>query len=403
MAVAFITQPLSNTFIASDTPIPYVFSSNQTTQPNFSFVIETLINNQVISTDIVFPEKSNRAHWDASKVTVNAIKPADRTTDLFTYSMLPTLKVRVAERYGTTPVTQTPVTSSVCKLLKASNTDEVSAINPVQYGGWIESMFPGNSVWLTNCPTDENGYQTFNTGRYYPIYATILNGRDDITVWGFTMYNSFGNPFAIYTSAVGPGCDKVSLCLDPSFLNSVAMDNGLSLYETSKIAVQVNNSNDLIVVFVGNLGAVCEEYHQISWLNNLGAYDQFLFTHNRETQLAIESQEYKKQFGRWNADNSFTYDDFTSGDTQYLKTVKPVGTLYSGYISEKYQNWLQEIYYSLDVQLYEQFLRDYVSVTRGTSKIVVTNTNTIFLKERFEDTINFQLDFRKTNWKTLTR
>ena len=66
MAVTIESEPIA--WQPSDNPLTYEFSSDQTGQPNFSFKVELKINGQTIWTDKIFPEVSNKAHWDVSSI-----------------------------------------------------------------------------------------------------------------------------------------------------------------------------------------------------------------------------------------------------------------------------------------------------------------------------------------------
>lgn len=386
MALTYIQQPPSGSFQASDTPITYVFSSNQTTQPNFSYIVETLLNNVVVSTDMVFPEKGSRAHFDASKVTLPATRAQARTSVQYSGVTLPTLRIRVSERYGTTPVTQTPVNSDTCKILKACCDDETYSNNTPS---WVEGKYTPSLSWLTDVPAIQ-GDKTFHLSRDTPFWASILNTDPDVT-YGVAFYDMSGSIFHLFTSSTVPPSDKVNLYFTPDALNTMLTGTGSTLEDVSKVRLEMNASDPLYVVFIDG---DCGEYNQLSWLNNLGTYDQFLFTHNREQEAAINAQEYKKQFGSWDNANAFTYDHLTSGDTTYLKTIQPTGSLYSGYVSQETQNWLNEIYNSVDTLLHAE---------SGFEKILVTNQSASKGKTRFDDILNFQVNYKKTNFKSINQ
>jgi hypothetical protein len=384
MAITYLQQPNSNLFVATDTPIIYLFSSNQTTQPNFSFIVETYISGVLMSTDMLFPERANRAHWDASKVTMPNIKTPVRKYGLVELSNLPTLQIKVYERYGSTPVTGIAYTSNSCKLVKAV-CDDVQYSEPTSQS-WLTVGYPPSYKWLTNAPG-----RTMYVNRQNPVYGSILNTDPAVVVQAY-VYGSLGTvdpPLAVISSTPEPGKDRVDICI--SIQNIEDAISPLSLSDVVRLEIYMNESESLNYIFVDE---DCDERNQLSWMNSLGAFDSFLFSHNHERESAIQTLEYKKQFGNWNQDNAFTFDVSNSGDTPYQKTIRTTGTLYSGPVSEEHQNWMLEIYNSIDVLLHSD---------GGNQRIIVTDEKGSYMQNRFEDILNFQVSYKKTNFKSLTK
>ena len=377
MAVTFIQQPDEKSIQSSDNPINYVFSSDQTTQANFCFIVQTFIGNVLVSTDKVFPERGNRAHWDAGKIAMNFTKAFPRPTDLIVPRALPTMYIKVAERYGTTPSTQPFETSLTHYVVKARCTEERYKPN------WIQDDYVIESQWITDAPN-----KTLIVSKKHPIYASIFNQGATILVEAYC-YAENGDLLGIVNDTSIQGMQRVDVCITPDAIqNEIAP---ASIDDVARMEVYMNQSEPLFVTFVPN---ECTEFNQVNWLNNLGTYDQFLFGHNHEQESAITMLEYKKQFGSWGTSNEFNYDSLTSGDTTYTKTIQPTGTLYTGWISEVYQNWLANIYYSIGVLLYAE---------DGTHAISVTDTKATKMQSRFDELLNFQVGYSKTNFKSITQ
>lgn len=377
MAITYIQQPVNNSVQASDTPIVFTFSSNQTTQANFCFIVDTLINGVIVSTDKVFPERGTRAHFDASKIALSSIKPNPRSTGMASVQSLSTLRIRVSERYGTTPVTQPFLQSNLCKILKASCEEDKYKVD------WVQLAYPANEKWLTDAPDS-----TMLLSRKYPIWLSILNTANLVQVEVYC-YDGQDNLMGIASSGQIPGGDKVNVQISPSDIDA-AISPAL-IEDVARLEIFMNQSDPLKVQYIDE---DCGEFHQLCWLNNLGAYDQFLFSHNREQESSITIQEYKKQFGAWSSTNLWNMDSLTSGDTPYVKNIQPSGTLYSGWIPEQFQNWLNTIYESIDAILLE---------TDKIEKIIVTDTKSSILKNRFEEIVNFQVNYKKSNFKSITQ
>ena len=377
MAITYLQQPTSQSIQATDNPIVFQFSSNQTTQPNFCFIVETLLNGIVVSTDKVFPERGNRAHWDASKIAMTSVKPTLRTAGIISMQTLPQLTVRVAERYGTTPVTQAFSSSNTIKLLKARCSDEDYQLD------WIEDTYVPDEKWLTEIP---NGKMIVS--KKYPIYASILTTNAAVQIEAYC-YDATGNLLGIVSEQSTAGGDKVNVQITPQDI--IAEIAPASIDELDRLEIYMNQSEALTAEFVPN---ECTEFHQLNWMNKLGTYDQFLFGHNHDQETAISALEYKKQFGAWNSSNVFQFDPLTSGDTTYTKIIQPTGIVYTGWISQEYQNWLAQIYYSINTILFEE------DKTYG---IVVTETKSMKMQSRFDELLNFQVGYKKSNFKSITQ
>lgn len=379
-AITFYQQPTATTIQASDNPIIFVWSGANYLQPNFCFIVQTVIDGVTLSTDMVFPERGARAHFDICKTTLAAFKAAVRSSGLYTLQNFSTAKIKVAERYGSTPVTYGFSDSQEFRIMKACCDDEVFEAN------WITVNYPASSKWLTDVPDN-----IYLTSRDCPAWFSILNSDNHTTV-GLTFTEANGT-VTIHSCAADSAADRVNFCISQTSLGAVLSAHPTVVWANIvMIEVQMNAADSIYVKFVDD---DCELNQQISWLNKLGTYDQMLFSHNREVQHSIQSQEYKKQFGQW-SDNgqSFVHDPLTSGDTPYLKVIEPTGSLYTGWVSQTYQNWLNTIARSIDTLLH---------VGSSTERITVTDTKTDELQTKYEEIMNFQVNYKKTNFKSINQ
>jgi len=273
--------------------------------------------------------------------------------------------------------------SNSFKVMKAACDNESFA------PGWITAKYTPGTKWLTDVPNN-----TMLVSRKYPFWASILNTEVFAGIL-VRAYDAADNHIATFSGDIEDQPEKIDIFIDlnlPYFTEELEPQTPA---DVARLEMTLDSSEILHVLFVDE---ECGEFHQLSWINNIGTYDQFLFSHNRDTESAISMQEYKKQFGQWNSSNQFEYDSLTSGDTTYVKTNQPTGTIYSGWISEAYQNWLNNIYFSIDTWLYSAKGDN----TPTLEKITVTDTKAVNDKERFTDILNFQVNYKKTNFKSIT-
>jgi hypothetical protein len=118
MAITFHQQPA--TYSPSDNPLVFVFSSNQTAQPNFFFRIRTKYNGNQVSVDDVFPQVGSRAMFDASNIMKQLAIQPELKNQVFWSRNLERLNIEVIEFYGTTPVAQASLESDTIRFWKSS-------------------------------------------------------------------------------------------------------------------------------------------------------------------------------------------------------------------------------------------------------------------------------------------
>jgi hypothetical protein len=117
MAITYHQQP--STYSPSDNPLVFVFSSNQTSQPNFFYRVRTKYNGNIVSVDDVFPQVGARAMFDASHVMKQlAIQPALKN-QVFWSRNLERLNIEVFEHYGNPSVQQGSLESDTIRIWKA--------------------------------------------------------------------------------------------------------------------------------------------------------------------------------------------------------------------------------------------------------------------------------------------
>ena len=105
MAVTITNSPQDYT--TASNPVVFEFSSTQTAQTNFSFVVELQVNGAVHSYHQVFPESANFGKFDCSAILRTIVYSelvSDGTLDTAYTNAIATYKVRVIDKYGTPPV-----------------------------------------------------------------------------------------------------------------------------------------------------------------------------------------------------------------------------------------------------------------------------------------------------------
>lgn len=363
MAVVFHQQPPN--YSASDNPLLYEFSSNQYTQDNFSFIVETKVNGITVSTERIFSEVFGRAHWDASQVVKTNIYKPQRPTDLYEGINLPMVQVTVTENYGSPPANQASAVSGSIMVFKAK-LSEYDWLHTNFFSTYVDKKF------LTDIPS-----ATIYATREQAVFAQILSNDEYEMVFSF--YDSNGVIQGNYSSG---SIYNTLWNLNASYEN--LLDVFPALDSVAYVEIALGESDTLTIRYIDE---ECINKSVISWINKYGAFDQFVFTHYKENRGTVESQYYEKQFGAWNG-TTYSFNE-PYGSIETVKTISPTGYIVTGWIRKEIQNWLITIYQSIGVML------------DGEKNIRITTSSYTEKTDRFEELINEELTYTMTPTKSI--
>jgi hypothetical protein len=129
MAITFNQIP--QVLTPSDNDVMFVFTSNQSAQPNFEFKVEVLVNSVVVSQELIFPLSGGTAYFNVSDTIKSLYSNPLIPTDISIFNDLlintgatRSIQLKVTERYGTTIQDEATLTSSAVDVFKASLSDE---------------------------------------------------------------------------------------------------------------------------------------------------------------------------------------------------------------------------------------------------------------------------------------
>lgn len=334
MAVTIYDEP--QLIAPANNPLVFTFSSDQTAQPNFSFIVELYINGSLHSTHQVFRQFNTLSKIDVSGAVQSVIVNPEITTDLqfdATNSMV-TYAIIVYEKYGTTPTTQASDTSST---LKAFN----SALEYPEWINWNDADYDPNvtqgSLFLTYfprtskqfCGMDENIYVGYlePTGiagvtlacELYDIQGNVINSD-----FGITITSSEYNILNVGPQAIIANSTITQNDFDDCFKYFVYVDvAGISSSETYWIYMDTD----------------CKRYttHRLHWLNKLGSWDSFTFSLVSIDSATVEAFNYQRDPGVWDG-TSYTYPLYSGQNIHFTKTKTKQLLLNSDWIKEDVQN-----------------------------------------------------------------
>lgn len=326
MAVTIHSSPQKYT--PSDNPIVWRFSSNQTSQANFSYIVELYVNNYLVGNYQYFPTSGIYAVCDMSK-KIRSLVPSptlDSTTIIKNASNNIPVYIKVYERYGTTPTNHSSATSSDIYCFKGRLTDE--EFETFDYTDY--KMLTNTSSWMTESVNDlairlnQDYYLSFIADTITAFDVNVnLYDKDDNSIVGLSWINSGAKRI-------------VQLNLNTALYSAYITD------DVHYIEVVIDNYTTLVMKpkrFY--IDRSCDNGKELIWLNKFGGFDQFLFAHNDIESTDIESKTFERGLGTWNG-SSYTLNSANSGIQTYSKVATKKRTLISEYIDEATQNWLMD-------------------------------------------------------------
>lgn len=364
MAITLYDEP--QLIAPAGNPLVFTFSSDQTAQPNFSYVVELYIDSTLRLTQEVFRQFNTMGRIDVSEAVQSELINMPPTTNLefdATDAMV-TYAIIVYEKYGTTPVTQASVTSTT---LKAFN-------GALEYKNWISwdyTLYDPNVTqdarFLTDFPKTKKAlcgmYENFYLGYFEQSGVAIC----DLNIY---LYDIQGNTIAS-DSITLTFTDFYILNVGPQVIiaNTSITQNDFDTCYRYEAGVAVQG-----VSFVGPFNIYmdldCKRYdtYRLHWLNKYGVFDSFTFSLVSIEESSIQSYGYQRDPGVWD-NTSYEYTTNVGQMINFAKTKTEKLTLNSDWINQDVQHWLINSLYDSPVVYLE------VPYGSGFEPVKVTNSS----------------------------
>lgn len=386
MAITIYDEP--QLISPAGNPLVFTFSSDQTGQPNFSFVVEVYIESQLRITQEVFRQFNTLGRIDVSEAVQSVIANPqisttieyDATDSMVTYAII------VYEKYGTTPTIQASATSTTLKAFNAA----------LEHPEWINWDYTDY---------DPNATQNAKFLTYFPRSKRPLCGMDENFYLGYLeqtasagvtlvceLYDIQGNVIASDFSISLTSVEFNILNVGPQVIiaNSTITQTDFDDCYRYFVYVDVAGISSTETFFI-YMDLECKRYdtYRLHWLNKLGAWDSFTFALVSTDTATVESFGYQRDPGVWD-NTSYTYPLYQGQKVNYAKTKTKQLTLNSDWISEDVQNWLVQ-------SLYDSPLV-YMEAENGTQfePIKVTNSNYTLKKRRRDGLIQETVTIERT-------
>ena len=375
MAITFHTQP--QIFTPGSNPVVWTFSSDETAQANFSYIVEVYVNSILHSTHQVFPQNGIYAKFNASEIARGLLSSPlilDGTLVTLYETAFDLIEITVYEQYGTPPAIQASHSSQAKYVFNA-------ALRHPDFVNWDYLIYDVS----TSNPDDGSNYLTswprtykYLCGLNEKVFLGFISSDSGLSV-DIRLYNSAN---ALIASSLGNIITYQRLTiLDVSpqnIIDNTALTSGnfsTCVYYT----VRSNGTGGFgypgrSEVFKIYIDTECQRYpsRRLHWLNKFGVWDSFTFDLVSTDSTKVEGNRYEKEKGIW-SDENYGYPLYQGEATTFSKRAEDTLTLNSDWIKEDVQQWLvRELYESPKVYLESDGNFEPVNVTNASYKLKVS-------------------------------
>ena len=385
MAITIYDEP--QLIAPAGNPLVFTFSSDETGQPNFSFIVEVYVDSQLRLTQEVFRQFNTLARIDVSEAVQTVVANPEITTEIeynATDSMVE-YYIKVYEKYGSTPTIQDDDTSAT---LLAFN-------GALEYQEWVNFNYDDYDPWQTN-------YAKFLT--YFPRSKRALCGMEENFYLGYfeqtgvqtatlvvNLYDISGSNIA-YGSYNITESEFVILNVGPQVIIDNTAITQTDFDDCYYYTIQVELTDIATETFTIYMDLDCKRYdtYRLHWLNKLGSFDSFTFSLVSTEAANVQSYGYQRDPGVWD-DTSYTYSLYAGQAINFAKTKTETLILNSDWINQDIQQWLVKSLYDSPVV--------YLERENGTEfePVKVTNSNYTLKQRRrdglIQETVNIDRTF----------
>ena len=392
MAITIYDQP--QLIAPAGNPLVFTFSSDETAQDNFSFIVEVYINSTLRLTQEVFRQFSTLGRIDVSEAvqsTLTSPLVVDGSLTTLYESAINEYYIVVYEKYGAIPVIEASDTSSTLIGFNGSfrhkdfidfNYEEYNASteNPLTPGVLFLSYWPRAKKYF--CGMDERifvGIFCFDASVTVRFTLKDINGATVVTQ----------NLSIALTSLLVVDASPQTIIDNTSITETDFDDSAYYQVIVRGGGVGINNGgSESFNIWIDR---ECKRYEtrRLHWLNKFGVWDSFTFTLVSIDSTTVQSYGYQREKGVWDG-TSYTYPLYQGEKVDFAKTSSDQLTLNSDWISEEVQQWLVKDLFESPVVYLEQ--------SNGTEfePVKVTNTSYQLKTRRKDGLIQEQISIERT-------
>lgn len=322
-----------DSFMPSDNPVVWTFSSDQTAQANFVYAVLVFINDTQVATELVFPENGIYGKFDASGYASNNCNTptigSDLLADADNYCKV---RITITERYGNprSDGASTAGTNIVCWKAKMLDDDWID---------WVPSDYVYNTPgqWLTNYPETP---KVRDTGE--GIRLMMINNETSITNFKVELFDVDGVSIVSDTLNFTATSFMLLICnVSPEVIVASALGITQANFTAATYYEISANSGAGMPTYRIDLDRemVYSTYKRLHFLTQWGTIEAYSFALITRESGSIQSFGYRKTFGEWSGAN-FVWSKEQGRDIDYAKSIDRKAVCTSDWLSQAFQNWM---------------------------------------------------------------
>ena len=389
MAITIYDEP--QLYSPSGNPLVFTFSSDETAQENFSFIVEVYVEGSLHSTHQVFRQFNTLSRFDCSGILSSTLESpliVDGSLTTTYDSAINSYYIKVYEKYGSTPVIQASATSSTLNAFNGS----------LRHPEWIDFDYltynsdtdnaTSEILFMSNFPRDRRYY----CGLEERVFLGILCDDTGMNI-RVRLYDSTGSQIATDLTAVTLS-QFIVFDASPSTIIANTSITSANFDSCAYYTVQSRPTGGGAYVgaseeFRIDIDLECKRYatNRLHWLNKFGVWDSFTFTLVSVTSSNIESSGYSREKGVWD-NTSYTYPLYQGERVTYSKRSTDQLVLNSDWIKEDVQQWLVRSLLESPIVYLEQ--------SNGFEPVNINNSTYQFKTKRRDGLIQEQITIDRT-------
>lgn len=348
MAITIVSEP--DSLSPASNPCTFVFESDNTTFPNFSFIVTLVVNGSDHSVHQIFLESGTRGKFNASSILRTLLKSNinenenllnGNTNNWLSYS------IKVQEKLGDPPK---PIG------LEYSSTTKTAFNGAFKYIDWTKTDFANYTIFSTSNPNT-----LFCTK--YPR-PTIFKGAEfvGLTEKKYLGFFLVGVSFEVTYKTL----DVTGATLQSDTINSTPTEEServivlnvspeTIINDTALTATDFDNAYGFSIEVSNGFFSETEQYYYIidrecqqfthrrlHWMNKFGVWDSFTFKLRSRETTEVQSEEYQSSTGLWDENNDFIYPTYQGERKNAFVRSEEQLEINTDWIKEEVQNWLAE-------------------------------------------------------------
>lgn len=383
MAITIESNPAD--FLPASNTCEFTFSSTNTGEENFSYLVRLDINGASHSFHQVFPESGSVGRFDASEILRSYVSSQLITSGVIelsssTYAI--EYDIAVKEKYGTPAIEVGSFVDSSTRTAINGALRDTDWIDYDYTDYQIDTNTSGltDRLFMSKFPSDRSRFCGTEESQFLGVICTDTAANVRII-----LKSAGGGTVAtvVHTLSV-PSNDLFILDISPETLindTTLTRTNFKNAY-SYEVRVEANgtggNGSSTVTETI-IIDRECSLYDgkRLHWLNKFGVWESFTFKLYHEETTSVKSKQYQKSLGTWSGTNTREYNRYNGEKTFISKSSEDKLELNSDWIHEDVQQWLSR-------SLYESPLA-YLEVSQGVFEPVLVSKSSYTQKQRIKE------------------